>query len=136
MTDVRERLRRAIDRQRRLVSKPQTAPEGAAAMAAMRPVYEAAVELRDELSDVPDLRFEIAPTSVEIELYDKHLWFSYDPDARAFVGIEQDTKWMEGGLREAPLRWETAEACIEAMVQACARYLMLAEALTKLRPGP
>ena len=135
MTQIRERLRKAIDQQRRLVPKRRPGPNDAAAEAAFRPVRDAAAELRDELSHVPDLRLEIAPDSVWIELYDKHLWFSYDANEQVFIGTEQDTKWMEGGLREAPYRWGTAEACIEAMVQACARYVSLAEAIAKLRSG-
>lgn len=135
MTRIRERLRKAIDQQRRLVSKRRSAPKDTAAEAAFRPVHDAAAELRDELSHVPGLRLEIAPDSVWIDLYDKHLWFSYDANDQVFIGIEQDTKWMEGGLREAPYRWDTAEACVEAMVQACARYVSLAEAMSRLRSG-
>lgn len=135
MSQIRERLRKAIDQQRRLVSKRRPGPDDAGAEAAFRLVREAAEDLRDELSHVPDLSLEITPDGVWIELYDKHLWFSYDANERVFIGTEQDTKWMEGGLREAPYRWDTADACIEAMIQACARYVSLAEAISKLRSG-
>ena len=133
MSQIRERLRKAIDQQRRLVPKRRPGPDDAGAEAAFRLVREAAEELRDELSHVPDLSLEITPAGVWIELYDKHLWFGYDANERVFIGTEQDTKWMEGGLREAPYRWDTADACIEAMIQACARYVSLAEAISKLR---
>lgn len=135
MTRIRDRLRKAIDEQRRLVSTRRSGPSDAAAEATFAPVRDAASELRTELSHVPDLRLGIAPDSVWIELYDKHLWFGYDATERVFIGIEQDTKWMEGGLREASYRWDTAEACIDAMIQACARYVSLAEAIDKLRTG-
>lgn len=135
MSHIRERLRKAIDQQRRLVPKRRPGPNDTGAEAAFRPVREAAEELRDELSHVPDLNLEIKPEGVWIELYDKHLWFSYDANERVFIGTEQDTKWMEGGLREAPYRWDTSDACIEAMIQACARYVSLAEAISKLRSG-
>jgi hypothetical protein len=135
MSLIHERLHKAIDQQRRLVPKRRPGPNDIGAEAAFRPVREAAAELRDELSHVPDLNLEIAPDGVWIELYDKHLWFSYDANERVFIGTEQDTKWMEGGLREALYRWDTADACIEAMIQACARYVSLAEAISKLRSG-
>ena len=135
MSQIRERLREAIDQQRRLVPKRRPGPKDTGAKAAFRPVREAAAELRDELSHVPDLNLEITPDGVWIELYDKQLWFSYDADERVFIGTELDTKWMEGGLREAPSRWDSADACIEAMIQACARYVSLAEAIGKLRAG-
>ena len=135
MSQIRERLRKAIDQQRRLEPKRRPGPNDAGAEAAFRLVREAAEELRDELSHVPDLSLEITPAGVWIELYDKHLWFGYDADERVFIGTEQDTKWMEGGLREAPYRWDTADACIEAMIQACTRYVWLAEAAGKLGSG-
>lgn len=135
MSRIRERLRAAIDQQRHVVPQRRGGAKDAAAEAAFRPVREAAEEMRDELSPVPDVRIEIAPENVWIELYDKHLWFSYDANQRSWVGTEQDTKWIEGGLRETPYKWDTADACIEAMIQACARYVALAEAISRLRSG-
>lgn len=135
MSKIRERLSKAIDQQRRLEPKRRPGHDNAGAQAAFRLVCEAAEELRDELSHVPDLSLEITPAGVWIELYDKHFWFGYDGNERVFIGTEQDTKWMEGGLREAPYKWDTADACIEAMIQACARYVWLAEASGKLRSG-
>lgn len=135
MSQIRERLHKAIGQHRRLAPERRPGPSDATAKAAFRPVYEAAQELRDELSQVTDLRLDIEPDGVRIELYDKHLWFSYDANERVFIGTEQDTKWMEGGLREMSYTWEAAETCIEAMIQACARYVSLAEAIGKLRSG-
>jgi hypothetical protein len=136
MSQIREKLRKAIDQQRRAQPRPPSGPRDARAEAAFRPVREAAQELKDELSRVPDLKIAIEPDGVWIELYDKHLWFSYDADQGVFVGDEVDSLWIEGGLREETYRWSTAEACTEAMIEACARYMALAEALARLRSRP
>lgn len=135
MSQIRERLRKAIEQQRRAQPRRPSSPRDARAEAAFRPVREAAQELKDELSRVAALKIEIEPDGVWIELYDKHLWFSYDADRGVFVGDEVDSLWIEGGLREEAHRWTTAEACIEAMIEACARYAALAEAIERLRPG-
>lgn len=135
MSQVRERLRKAIDRQRRLAPKQRPDRRDAAAEAALRPVCAAAAELRDELAKVKDLKITVGPDGVWIELYDKHLWFGYDPSLRAFVGDELGSSWMEGGLREESFKWDSADACIEAMIQACARYVSLANAIVRLRSG-
>ena len=132
VSQVREKLRKAIDQQRRPEPRRPHGLSDARAEAEFRPVREAAEELKDELSHVPDLKIAIGPDSVWIELYDKHLWFSYDADRAAFVGDEVDSLWIEGGLREETFSWTTAEACVEAMIEACARYVALAEAITRL----
>jgi hypothetical protein len=134
-SQVRERLHQAIARQRRLAPKGRRRTAAAKADAAFEAVRRAAGELRDELAKVPDLKLTIEPDGVWIELYDKHFWFGYDAKRRLFVGGEQDTLWMEGGVREETFEWSDADACIEAMIQACARYVALADALAKLRPG-
>jgi hypothetical protein len=98
-------------------------------------VRHAAGELRDELAKIPDLKLTIETDSVWIELYDKHFWFGYDAKRRLFVGGEQDTLWIEGGVREETFTWDNADACIGAMILACARYVALANAIARLRPG-
>jgi hypothetical protein len=135
MSQIREQLRNAIDRQRRQWTRRREVPSDAKTEAAFAPVRTAAQEIKDELSHIPNLKITIGPSSVWIELYDKHLWFSYDAEQSAFVGDEIDSLWIEGGLREETFKWDSAEACVDAMVQACARYVSLAEAITKLRPG-
>jgi hypothetical protein len=133
MNQIRERLHKAIDEQRRAVRQRPSAPYHDAAAKAFWPVHEAAAELRDELSHVPGLKIEIGSEGVWIELYDKHFWVGYDANEQVFAGTEQNTKWMEGGLRETAYKWNTANACIEAMIQACAQYVSLAEAIGRLR---
>ena len=133
MSEIREKLRKAIDQQRHLESRRSHRPTNSMAEAAFRPVREAAEELKDELSHIPDLKITVAPDRVWIELYDKHFWFSYEADRGAFVGDEVDSLWIEGGLREETFRWESAERCIEAMIGSCARYVALAEAIMRLR---
>jgi hypothetical protein len=135
MSEVRDRLRKAIEQQRRTETRRPRGPGDVAVEAAFRPVREAAEELRDELQNMRDLRISIEPDSVWIELYDRHLWFSYDAAQRVFVGSETEALWMEGGIREETYKWATAEACIEAMIQATARYVALARSAAWLRSG-
>jgi hypothetical protein len=134
MSEVRDRLRKAIEQQR-----PASAmrPRGAGDLAveAFRPVRRAAEELRDEIKNLADLHVSIEPDSVGITLYDRYLWFSYDTAQRSFVGSETHSLWMEGGVREESYKWPTAEACIEAMIQAIARYVALAGSAAWLRSG-
>ena len=132
---VRERLHQAIARQRRLAPKGRRRSAPVEAHAVFQPVSDAASELRDELSKVADLEITIEPDSVWIELYDKHFWFGYDAERRVFVGVEEDALWMEGGVREEAFSWDNADACVEAMIQACARYVALANAIARLHPG-
>lgn len=132
---VRDRLRQAIARQRRIAPKNRRRSAAAKAAKAFEAVRDAAGELQDELAKTPGLKLTIQPDSVWIELYDKHFWFGYDPKRRLFVGDEVDSLWMEGGLREQTVTWDSAGACIEAMIQACARYVGLAKAIARLRPG-
>jgi hypothetical protein len=133
MSEIGERLRKAIERQR-----PASAarPRGSGDVEAFRPVRRAAEELRAEIKDLPDLHISVEPDSVGITLYDRYLWFSYDADRRSFVGSETLSLWMEGGAREESYKWDTAEDCIEAMIQATARYVALARAAARLRSGP
>lgn len=135
MSEVRNRLRKAIEQQRRMEARRPRGPSDVAVEIAFQPVRAAAEELRDELKTMRDLRISIEPDSVWIELYDRHLWFSYDPAQRAFVGSETEAQWMEGGFREETYKWATADACIEAMIQATARYVSLARSAAWLRSG-
>lgn len=133
MSDVRGRLRKAIEQQRPAQTRRSRGTGDFTAEAAFEPVREAAAELRDEIKKLPDLHTSIESDNVRIELYDRYLWFSYDPAQRAFVGSETVSLWMEGGAREESYKWATAEACIEAMIQATARYVSLARAAATLR---
>ncbi|NNG02889.1 MAG: hypothetical protein HKM95_02155 [Inquilinus sp.] len=131
MTQIRDRLHKAIAEQRRPGRERPPVVGSAQIEAAFRPVAEAAEELRRELSDVPGLAIVVAAHEVRIELHDKDLWLSYSPEEGKFVGSELTSLWMEGGQREEHLTWETAEACVEAMIQACARYASLAEIMAR-----
>lgn len=135
MSKIKDRLRKAIAEQRRPGAERPPLAADAQVEAAFRPVTEAADELRRELPDVPGLSIAVEPGQVRIELHDKHLWFSYAPESRRFVGSELTSLWMEGGLHEEHFAWESAEACIEAMIQACARYVSLAEIMSAFRTG-
>lgn len=135
MNQIKDRLHRAIAEQRRPRPERPPAPGNAQIEAAFQPVAEAAEELRQELSYLPGLSMIVGPHEVRIELHDNSLWFSYSPEKRKFIGSELTSRWMEGGQREEHFEWETAEACIESMIQACARYVSLAEILVRYHSG-
>jgi hypothetical protein len=135
MNQIRERLQKAIAEQRRPSPEHPPVVGNAQMEDAFLPVSEAAEELRQELSHLPGLSMVVGPHEVRIELHDNSLWFSYAPEKHKFVGSEMTTLWMEGGLREEHFEWETAEACIESLIQACARYVLMAEALGRFQSG-
>ena len=135
MSKIHTRLHEAIERQNLTRSAQPQTPRSAETLAAFASVGDAAQQIRDELKDIPEIKISIEPDAVLITLNEKDLWFSYDPAKRAFVGSESDTLWMEGGQREETYRWDTADACVEAMIQASARCVALARAAEKLRRG-
>lgn len=130
---IRDRLHKAIAEQRHSSSARPPAIENTQTEAAFLAVADAAEELCEELSDLPGLSIVVGPQQVRIEFYDNCLWFSYSTEKHKFVGNEVTSRWMEGGLREEHFEWDTAEACVESMIQACARYALMAEAMTKLQ---
>jgi hypothetical protein len=132
MSRISDQLHEAIERQTSLPRRKGGERSDTDANANFRPVGEAADELKAELAGLPELKIEIQPDSVWIGLYDKHFWLTYDETLNAFVGSETDTLWMEGGIRERSFKWDSAEACIDAMIQACARYVALLDAIEKL----
>lgn len=135
MNQIRDKLRKAIAEQRRPRPERPGVAGNAQIEAAFRPVAHAAGELREELSHVPGLTVVVEPGQVLVDLYDRHLWFGYSTEKRQFVGSELSSQWMEGGFREEHFAWDTAEACIDAMIQACARYVSLAEIVASFKPG-
>lgn len=134
MQGIGAKLRKAIEEQRR--APPRSPRGGGAAAAAMEPLREAAEQLRGELADVANLHLGIDPDTVWLDMFDKHLWISFDPARNVFIGSRIDSLWIEGGLREEHLEWPTAEACIDALVQACAQSALLAEVMQRLEPEP
>jgi hypothetical protein len=132
MSKISKRLHEAIECQRSLLRRQHGERRNSGTEAKFEPVRKAAEELKTELADLPELKIEIEPESVWIGLYDKHFWFTYDQRPGVFTGSEMDTLWMEGGIRERFFEWGSAEACITAMIQACARYVALLDAIEKL----
>jgi hypothetical protein len=135
MSTIRQRLHEAIERQSAGRPAPRRAKLNAAIAAAFTPVREAALQIEDELKTVPEISMSIEPDSVLLTLKEKDLWFGFDAQEGVFVGSESDTLWMEGGQREETYKWETVDACIEAMIQASARCVALARTAEKLRRG-
>lgn len=102
MSEIGKKLREAMAEQRRPRPERRPAADHAQVEAAFRPVFEAAQELRRELSGVHELEISVLPDHVRIELYDRDLWFSYSPEARRFIGSELTSLWMEGGPPRGP----------------------------------
>jgi len=133
MATIRERLREAIEMEAAARPALTRTSREVPSPPPFAPVREAACQLRAELEGIHDLRIEVEPDGVRIALYDKELWFTYDPEEQAFVGREANTAWMDGGLREESFKWDTAEACTDAMIRATARYVSLIRAMAALR---
>jgi hypothetical protein len=132
MTTIRERLRKAIEMETAARPALTRTSREVPSPSPLAPVREAARQLHAELEGIHDLRIEIEADGVRIALYDKELWFTYDPEQQAFVGRESNTAWMDGGLREESFKWDTAEACTDAMIRATARYVSLIRAMAAL----
>ncbi len=94
-----------------------------------RPVCQAAEEIREELAALPSLEFTINPTSVWITLLDRELCFSYDAEARRFLGEEIGHSWYDGETYTDLHTWPTAAECIDAMIRLSATYARMARAL-------
>ena len=113
MTEIKERLATAIreaDEQARsrLRADRESSTEAATAF---KPVREAAIELRDELSSATDIKFAINPDSVCITLFDRELWFGYDTRTHEFTGEESAHSWYDGERYATEFTWTDASAC-------------------------
>ena len=131
MSKVKERLAAAIrDADAESQSRLRTDRESSAeATAAFKPVREAAIELRNELKSIADIKFSINPDSVCITLVDRELWFSYDIKSQEFTGEESTHTWYDRERYATQFVWADAEACIDAMIRSCAQYFRMARAL-------
>ena len=96
-----------------------------------RPVMQAAEELQRELASVPAIDVAVNPDSLWITLADQELRFSYDSRAHRFVGEESGHSWRDGETYAERYEWDSADACIEAMIRLCARYVRMARAISR-----
>jgi hypothetical protein len=135
---IKEKLKQAIEaeRSRGRPPRPPKRTGGRSAEQAFAPVRKAAQEIAAELADLPELRITTDPESVWVELYDKHFCFAVDSASGRFVGDELGYSWLEPELQEAAFSWNTATECVDALLRACARYVVLARAIRALRPKP
>lgn len=95
------------------------------------PVMQAAEDLRQELAPVPSIEVAVNPDSVWITLADRELRFSYDLGSQRFVGEESAHSWHDGETYFDRREWDTADACIEAMIRLCAKYVRMARAISR-----
>jgi hypothetical protein len=137
MAGIKDRLRRAIEVERSRGRPPRRdkGESGPPAEEAFAPVRKAAQDIAAELADLPELRIAIEPETVWVDLYDKHFCFAVD-DRGQFVGDELGYGWLEPELNEARYTWRIADECVDALVRACARYVILAHAIRSLQPKP
>jgi hypothetical protein len=135
---IKEKLKQAIEAERRRGRPPRQPKrnDGFTAEQAFDPVRKAAQEIAGELTELPELRITIDPESVWVDLYDKHFCFAFDAAIGRFVGDELGYTWLEPELQAANFSWGSAEECVDALVRACARYVMLARAIRALQPKP
>lgn len=133
---IKDKLKQAIkeERSRGHPSRHAAHRAGQSDAGAFAPVRKAAQEITDELVDLPELRITINPESVWVELYDKHFCFAYDAASGHFMGDELSSSWLEREQREETYHWDTVEECVDGLVRACARYVVLAHAITGMRP--
>lgn len=130
-SNVRDRLEQAIrDEEEKTLSRVRASHESAhGAEEEFEPVRQAAEEIREELRSVPDIEFSINPDNVRIALADRDLKFSYSIESRNFVGDEGAHSWYDGEPYAEGYEWDTADACIDAMIRLCARYARMARAI-------
>lgn len=129
---IRERLEEAIgEEDRRTRSRLEESHERArGAEQAFAPVRQAVEEVREQLEALPSIEFAINPDSVWITLADRELTVSYDPHTGRFIGEERAHAWYDGEPYAEIYEWDGAEACIDAVIRLCARYVRMVRAIT------
>ncbi len=129
--DIRDRLEEAIrvENERRWNRIRDSHESDREAEKQFRPVRLAAEELREELQSLPSIEFSISPHGVWITLGDRDLRFGYNVRTRHFVGEEAAHSWYDGEAYADRYEWDTAEACIDAMIRLCAKYVRMARAI-------
>jgi hypothetical protein len=130
-SDIKDRLEQAIRvEDEKSLSRLKASHESARdSEEQFQPVRLAAEELREQLQSLPSIEFSINPDSVWITLADRDLRFSYNIHTRDFVGEEGAHSWYDGEAYADRYEWHTAEACIDAMIRLCAKYVRMARAI-------
>ncbi len=132
MSSIRDRLHAEIEKAdgNNLANLAAGRQATAEAIERFRRVHDAACELQQELAATPGMKFAITPESVCITLADREFWFSWDHKHGIFTGEESAHSWYDGERYATRFTWPGAEACIGAMVRACAQYFRMARAIT------
>lgn len=94
------------------------------------PVRQAAEELREQIQPAPSIEFTVNPDSVWIALGDRDLRFTYDADLLKFTCEEGAHSWYDGEPYSDRYEWDDADACIDAMIRLCAKYVRMARAIS------
>ncbi len=129
--DVTKRLEQAIrqEEQRARREHARSSERQPLVEDAFHPVVEAANEIRERLYTETSLHFTINPDSVWITLGERTLRFAYSLASEKFIGEESGYNWYDAEPYTENYEWDTAEACIDAMIRSCARYAHMARAI-------
>lgn len=128
--DIAARLQLAIQEEEKKVARRRSARADAGTTEqAFLPVMQAARELQGALQSVPSIKLTVNPDSVWLSLADRELKVTYDPASHDFVGDESAHAWFDGEPYSDRHKWDTADACIEALIRLCARYVRMANAI-------
>jgi hypothetical protein len=128
--DIATRLQLAIQEEEKKAARRHTARADAGTTEqTFQPVMQAAEELQRALQSTPSIKLTINPDSVWLSLADRELKVTYDPASHRFVGDESAHAWFDGEPYSDRHKWQTADACIEALIRLCARYVRMAQAI-------
>lgn len=131
--DIATRLRQAIQNEEKRASKRLQSLDESARLAEQKfePVKQAAVDLQHELAAVPGIEVTVNPDSVWITLADRELRFSYNLGSQRFVGEEAVHSWYDGEAYSELYEWDKPDACIESLIRLCAKYVRMANAISR-----
>jgi hypothetical protein len=127
--DIATRFRLAIQEEEKAARRRSARADAGTLEQAFHPVMRAAEELQRELQSVPSIKVTVNPDSVWLSLADRDLKVTYDPTLHRFVGGESAHTWVDGEPYSDQHTWDTADACIEALIRLCARYVRMANAI-------
>jgi hypothetical protein len=128
--EIAARLQSAIQEEEEKAARRRSARADAGTTArAFQPVMQAAEELQRALQSTPGIKLTVNPDSVWLSLADRELKVTYDPASHCFVGDESAHAWFDGEPYSDRHKWNTADACIEALIRLCARYVRMANAI-------
>ena len=131
-SDIRNRFEQAIrDEDEKSLGRLRASHESTRlAEEQFAPVRQAAEELREQVLPIPSIKFTVNPDSAWIALADRDLRFTYDADSLTFTCEEGAHSWHDGESYSDRYEWDDADACIDAMIRLCAKYVRMARAIS------